>query len=413
MIKIDHYRVNGFKNLESVDVSLNNMNVIIGPNNSGKSNFLQSISFLNYIVNGSTDDLEKSFLNGFRSTHFNGIIPFNKLYADEAPKKDKILFELKFSNTNTNNNFRYELGLEYNNGIFNDTDFKIISESLEAKEFGKPGKATNIFSRKKSKIKFGSDLGRVGAIKELPDYLSVVRLLKIIPGNKQFSDAANTLNSIIKTPTFYFSNTELMKSDTIDRVNVFNGRTVAFDLEKEIIGMENGDQWDIFTNSVRNILNIDGVFIHTYSSKSNSSKEDKKEQKFLYFDHFGSLKSVDQMSDGTILIIALITKILTSHQDVFFIEEPENSIHPKALIDLFGFLQSFTETKQFVISSHSIALLNKTQIDDILTSSVLPNGTSEILNVSDRKILKSRLKSAYVNFSDELFFGVDPKDEFN
>lgn len=414
MIKLDHYKVRGFKNLMEADVSLNNVNVIIGPNNSGKSNFIQSISFLNYVINGSTDDLEKSFSNGFSGTHYRGIIPFRNLYlaSDTHKHEDRVSFELRFSNTKSNNTFKYELELAYISDLFDEDSFSIYSESLEVKEIGKPGKATNVFSRKINMIKFGSELTKVSGLNELPGYLSTVRILKIMSGGPQFTDAANSLNTIIKTPTFYFSNTELLKAEALDRVNVFNGRTVSFDLEKEIIGLEQGTKWNIFCSAVKNILNISSVFIHTYTSNERLKKEERKVQKVLLFEHFGHMKRINQMSDGTILIIALVTKVLTSENDIFFIEEPENSIHPKALIDLFSFLQSFSESKQFVISSHSIALLNKTRIEDILTSCATENGDSEIKNVLDRKELKQRLKSSYVNFSDELFFGVGDKEEF-
>lgn len=65
MIKIDEIKIKGYKNIESAELKLGNFNVIIGPNNSGKSNFIQSISFINYIINSSLDEIEKSFAKGF------------------------------------------------------------------------------------------------------------------------------------------------------------------------------------------------------------------------------------------------------------------------------------------------------------------------------------------------------------
>lgn len=130
----------------------------------------------------------------------------------------------------------------------------------------------------------------------------------------------------------------------------------------------------------------------------------KEELKFVRFQHAQSSKSLTDLSDGSILLIALIVKVLNSDHDIFFIEEPENSTHPKALMDLVAFLQSFSESKQFIITSHSIVLLNKSKLEQIITSRADSNGMSEFENVNSRKELKARLRSGVSSFADELFF---------
>ena len=112
------------------------------------------------------------------------------------------------------------------------------------------------------------------------------------------------------------------------------------------------------------------------------------------------------------LILALITKILSTNNCLFLIEEPENSTHPKALVDLMAFLKSFSENTQFIISSHSIAILNKTKIEDIIVSTETYSGFCDLYNITSKKELKNRLKKSRVNFSDELFFAIDDKNEF-
>jgi predicted ATP-dependent endonuclease of OLD family len=94
------------------------------------------------------------------------------------------------------------------------------------------------------------------------------------------------------------------------------------------------------------------------------------------------------------------------------IEEPENSIHPKALVDLFSFIKSFSESKQFIITSHSITLINKARIDEIIVSTIKENGLCEFYNVNDQKDLRNRLKKSRTSFSDELFFAMDDTKEF-
>ena len=50
MLKIEEIKVNGFKSLADIDVSINKLNVLIGPNGSGKTNFLEFFLLLQKII---------------------------------------------------------------------------------------------------------------------------------------------------------------------------------------------------------------------------------------------------------------------------------------------------------------------------------------------------------------------------
>ncbi|MFZ4797434.1 MAG: AAA family ATPase [Bacteroidia bacterium] len=410
MIKIEEIKIKGYKNIESASLTFNNFNVIIGANNSGKSNFIQTISFLNYVINSSLDDVEKAFSNGFISTNFNDIIPKSTFDNILVERKGLISFELLFSNSETNRLFTYLLELDWSDEFLSDTVFKIKTEKLDVKELNKPGKSSIIFKREYERVKYGTEFSKMDIIEKIPNHFSVIRLLKIIAKIKdEYKDAIDSLNSIIRTPIFYFSHIELLKAEK-ERVNAFNGRVVSFELENDIISLESNVNWDIFKDALKSILRIEDVNVYLLGGDNKNEKIPKS--KFIYFMHNKVMKSLNQFSDGTLLIIALITKILTSKNNLFLIEEPENSTHPKALIDLLFFLKSFSENVQFIITSHSIAILNKTKIEEIIASSINENGQSELFNVSSRKELKNKLKNSRVNFSDELFFNLEEKDEF-
>ncbi len=416
MIKIEEIHISGYKNIQSADLKLGNFNVIIGANNSGKSNFIQTISFLNYIINSSLDDVEKSFTKGLNTTYFHEIIPFNSykdlVNLDDITKYKRngiISFELKFSNTETNRVFTYYVDLDWESSFFNN-EYKIKNERLEVKDINKPGSPTNIFSREFESVKYGKGYSKMDVVKKIPNYFSVVRVLKIINDvPEDYKDALDSLNEILQTPIFYFSHIELLKSDK-ERINAFNGRIISFELENEIFRLEEGNKWSIFKNAINDILNIEDAEIFKYGNDSKNEKIPLT--RILYFKNQGMVKTLNQFSDGTILIIALITKILNSNCNLFLIEEPENSIHPKALIDLMSFIKSFSENIQVVITSHSIALLNKTRIEDVIASCIGENGYCKFYNINDRKDLKNRFKKSRVNFSDELFFNLEDINEF-
>lgn len=414
MIKLEEYQLTGYKNIEEANLSFENVNIIIGPNNSGKSNFIQSISFLKILINSSSDELEYNFNHGFSSTHFDEIAPRKKYRVDySATKKGFISFKLKISNSVTNRIFNYGLRLEWTSKSYK-VKYRIFDEYLDVKESSQRGKASNVFTRAKRTVKYGSEFSKTSVLETVPDSFSVIRILKLITNvtdNEEYIDAISSLNDIVKSPIFYFSHNELLKSKSSDRLSEIRGRTISFDLEKEILVLEeNKKNWNIFNIALKNTLGISNAHVLRISEETfeiveaNKVKPNEEVFKILTFNHLGDNKNLDQLSDGSILIIALIAKVLSSNENLIFIEEPENSTHPKALIDLLAFLKSFSATKQFIITSHSIALLNKSKISEVIISSVSQDGYTQLFNVQSQKELKTRLKQSHVNFGDELFF---------
>jgi predicted ATPase len=407
MIRIISYNIKHFRNINSANLKFDNYNLIIGTNNSGKSNFIQSFSFLHYILYGATEEVAGAFRLGFLNTLFNGILPSNWTVTSNADTLPAIFMELEFENTATNRKFAYQIQIRFR---LNDHSnhlkiFYIYSESFHYKENGKPGSPIRIFSRIENNVQYGNDFPKFKFDNGIPDAFSLVRVLQISGGaNEAYWDAQLCLNQVLKTPVFYFSHTELTKNDSKDQVKLYNGRVVAFDLKEEIINLEHSSNWDIFKSAIYNILGIEDVEVVSFHLKIKPNNDEREAIKFVRFQHAQSLKSLEDLSDGSMLLIALIVKVLNSDHDIFMIEEPENSTHPKALVDLVAFLKSFSESKQFIITSHSIVLLNKSKLEQIITSRTLQNGMSEFENVNSRKELKARLRSGISSFADELFF---------
>ncbi|WP_179091318.1 AAA family ATPase [[Flexibacter] sp. ATCC 35208] len=407
MIRIIKYNLQHYRNIQSANLSFDNYNLIIGTNNSGKSNFIQSFSFLYFILYGGMEDVTNAFRNGFITTRFRDIIPTNWRNIEDTDTLPPISMELEFENTKTNRKFTYQISFKFqvaeNSKLMR--SFIIDSESLHYKEYGKPGSPVRIFSRTKTEEHYGKDFPNFKFDNGVTNAFSLLRVLQISGGsNEAYLDSQLCLSQILKTPVFYFSHTELTKNSTKDQLKIFNGRVVAFDLKEEIINLKNSNNWDIFKSALHNVLGIEAVDINTYHLNINKNSEEKEAFTFVHFLHAKTFKSLEDLSDGSILLIALVIKVLNSDHDIFFIEEPENSTHPKALVDLIAFLKSFSETKQFIITSHSIVLLNKSKLEQIITSRAESNGMSIFENVNSRKELKARLRSGKGNFADELFF---------
>ena len=63
-MKLKQVRVSGYKNLIDCKVDLGDFNVIVGPNNSGKSNFLEVFQIFSLLCFGS-ESVRKMALDGY------------------------------------------------------------------------------------------------------------------------------------------------------------------------------------------------------------------------------------------------------------------------------------------------------------------------------------------------------------
>lgn len=84
---------------------------------------------------------------------------------------------------------------------------------------------------------------------------------------------------------------------------------------------------------------------------------DGTENKIGIYPRSGNPIPLESMGDGVANIIGLITILLTENEKLFLIEELENDIHPLALKKLLSLIINKSEQNQFVISTHSNIVL--------------------------------------------------------
>jgi predicted ATPase len=114
---------------------------------------------------------------------------------------------------------------------------------------------------------------------------------------------------------------------------------------------------------------------------------------------------VHHLSDGVLILIGIILQTITSKSDIILLEEPENSIHPKALSNLMAFIRSRSEFNQFIISTHSNGLINLLSPSEIIVSEIQKNGLSMIAHISNEKELKRKLGKGFASLGDLVFQG--------
>ena len=86
------------------------------------------------------------------------------------------------------------------------------------------------------------------------------------------------------------------------------------------------------------------------------------------------------VSDGTLRLTALtLPAYLADFQGIYLIEEPENGIHPKAVATVYDSLSSVYDA-QVLLATHSPVILNMAVIDDVLCFAKDEAGATDIVS---------------------------------
>jgi len=403
MIKLERIHVKNYKNIAEADLPLGQMNVVVGENNAGKSNLLEVIPLLNHLIYGPVNEIKSGFLMGGFFKNFNSI-------ADVKYPIIRSLLGLRLEFSDSDLLYSYNLELE--SLPKDEADFltilSISKESLFYKPRNKTGKAIRIFERKKNKVEYGEGIKKIEIIENIEDHVSVINLLSIISRSKnildEYKQAINALRMIIASDIFYFS-PHLLK----DRNATFDNksRLAHYDISAAIAHMKFiQEDWEAFKLALSSILNISQVEIHHISQGT-----DNRQQPFIVFKQNNRYDDLNTMSDGTVVLIALITKLFSDASDIFFLEEPENSIHPRALSELMKLIRAKSLDKQFIITTHSPYLLNMIKPEEVYVASINKEGKSEIGKLPNVKAIKKKLAKDFMNVGDIIFSEPDTDED--
>jgi predicted ATPase len=123
--------------------------------------------------------------------------------------------------------------------------------------------------------------------------------------------------------------------------------------------------------------------------------------------------SVNEFSDGTLTVIAMLLTLLSKElsSTLLFIEEPENYLHPKALKTLVSYLQQRAKYKQILITTHSPYLLNNVKPEDVTVARLEDDGGARFGRIENIKQLRRRLARGFISFGDLLYVNFKNDDE--
>ncbi len=316
---IDTITLTGFKSIQSLqDFGLGKVNVLIGANGSGKSNFVSFFSLLREMVEGR---LEKAV---------------NKAGGADAhlffgPKvTDKIFADLKFGDSG------YTFSLEAtadNRLIFGDE--RIQYPGVLAPRVDKSLGEGHGESKLRNRSRIGSNVQIPAAIASWIVY--------------HFHDTSDTAA---------MRRTGSVRDNDRFRPDAGNLAAFLFHLREE-----EKETYSLIVDTVRLVA----PFLRDFKLRPKKSNGDEIIELEWEQEDSDYPFHVSQLSDGTLRFIALATALLQpSPPATILIDEPELGLHPQALDVLANLILQAQQRTQLIVSTQSAPLLNAFEPDQIV-----------------------------------------------
>lgn len=334
--QLSRMTISGYKSIKKCDITFGKINVLIGSNGAGKSNFISAFSLLQNIL---AKNLQVTVAqSGVNSLLYNGI-----------KETDEVAFEVFFGN----NSYGFNLiPTDDNRLIFRNEYFGYSpwgNESTVARgnseSMWDTGVQNNIdpyvipiLEKQNWRVYHFHDTGRSAKVKQEHN----------ISNNKVLMfDAANLAAFLYRLKKNYKKNYD----EIVQTIQLIAPYFLDFILEPQ-----EGNEEQIVLKWKQNVC--DDIF------------------------------NVSQLSDGTLRFICLATLLLQPHElqpATIVVDEPELGLHPYAITIFAEMVKQLSDEKQIIISTQSVELLNEFDVEDIIVVNRGENG-SEFKRLNEKEL---------------------------
>ena len=358
---INKFSCRNFRNINADNLCFERINILIGPNNSGKTNFIKALTFYSdMLINSQRGSLKTAFLNAVSR---NGWEHARNKYVDEN-KSIEFSWDIDLNGEPLRYNFSYVVGKtvedcnivleelnttgsskelylnEFNFFRCNDSDIGAGYFSTAMKKgnknrrlkFDLNGKEILSMQFKdillKNKTIYGNDLIRVNIAKMLYDLEDFFRGFSVYT-SAQF----NTKE--IRQPADNKSVDSILNSEATNFVNVFNKYKA-----EDIIWKKRFEEK--MKELIPNLEVADTVNAY-----------DKLIFKMLYDDKEYDLSDVSEGTLKGLILNMLINMTCTPKRSLLAIDEPETNLHPAWQKVVGNWLQTADTFEQCFVSTHS------------------------------------------------------------
>ncbi|MCQ2974765.1 MAG: AAA family ATPase [Bacteroidales bacterium] len=318
-MKINTIKIKGYKSIKEQIISLNQINILIGGNGIGKSNFISAFELMKAI---SQESLQKYVIENGGA---NSILHFGKRTTNT------LSIELEFTNNNYLNRYTIELKENQDNLYISKAYTSFNSYGIWHTQICDENKnEASIKNNNKGQAYYVNILLNKFEIYHFHDTSSQspIKGYKSINDNHYLrSDGSNIAPYLYYLKLQYPQNYKLIEKT----ISLVTPSFKSFLLEP-------------------NRLNPETIRLEWY----HTNKQDIPMGDW-------------QLSDGTLRFICLATLLLQPEPpQTIIIDEPELGLHPQAINQLSALLQKASEKSQIIISTQSTNLVDNFEPQDII-----------------------------------------------
>uniref|UniRef100_A0A7V5XGK4 ATPase n=1 Tax=Thermodesulfobacterium geofontis TaxID=1295609 RepID=A0A7V5XGK4_9BACT len=411
-MKVKKLKISNFKSFENLEIELGKFNVLIGPNASGKSNFIQIFKFLRDIANHGLDNAISmqggiEFLRNINigpSQNFSLEVVLDEKYGALIPRrKEKGRLGIKIYETTykfamgfKKKGVRFEIIEDKLTQKFNIVRLELKRGKREKEEKLGQGQGELTISQVNGKIVIESLKIPEGiSIKEdyIFPFLKFIKEIRLEPhtllleGSLPFFPIPPILRDILSEILICDFDPKLPKRPTpiTGKAEIVEDGSNLAIIVKNII--ENKEKRRKLFNLIKDLLPfVDDLGVETFVDKSLLFKLKEIYTKKQYLPAF-------LISDGTINITALIIALYFEKKRLTIIEEPERNIHPHLLSKVVEMMKDASRNKQIIVSTHNPEIVKHAGLENILLISRNEEGFSVITKPLEKETVKIFLQN--------------------
>lgn len=311
---MDYIEIKGYKSIKQQKVDLKDINILIGSNGSGKSNFISFFEFLNRLYNRNLQ--EYISLKGGE----------DKILFEGKEVTDQIYFNVEFNGGINGYSATLKVGEE--TLIF--TDERLIYNRDKGKDISTYSKEANIKTTDNFRTKY------------VIEYLNGFRKYHFhdTGAKSPFTQMSHIENDIY----FLYEKGE-------------NLAAFLYNIQKE--------NPKVYQRIISTIQSVAPYFSDFYFQPNKENY-----LRLQWKDKFSNvIYGVNDLSDGTIRFIGLTTLFMQPElPQTIIIDEPELGLHPAAISKLAGLIKSVASKQcQVILATQSTDLISHFEPEDILT----------------------------------------------
>ena len=355
---IKNFSCKNFRNVNVNNLKFSRINILIGPNNSGKTNFIKALSFCADMMNCSERLIGDSAFQTLVYRHGMGDM-FNK-FTDDKSKEISMEWKIDLENKKkVKYNFCFNTGNQLK-------DFFITRERLDdCCKTSNRKKAFNYFTCNEKQgegyISKAVDKGETNVRMHfnIPQNDTILKQFdKIRLENKAIYESSEKQVGMIQMLQNYFNKYYFYSSSQFDLSKIREPQAIQIDgktLEKD--GSNFVNVFNYYKNiSLNNSINYFEKLKELMPSLNGADVVAEFNKLVFKISYEGKTFSLNDLSDGTIkalLLTMLIQMPVNDGLEMLAIDEPEMNIHPAWQHIIGRWIRQSENFKQCFISTHS------------------------------------------------------------